>query len=887
MTGIKKGNSRGEGIKVLQDNLDVIPCGYISSQEASEKLKMNEETILRWCRQGKFSKCKKLKIKGIKRWIIPEKEINEVISYKENIEIDYFTVTQFAQDLECSPQTIRALVKKGELLGKSEGGLTYVKKGTKKVLKLMELKECISKGEFISRKDASTIFNLKNHIIISYEKYLGEEDIFNYLTLTYIRKASLEKIIKEMQPKKNFLTVGEAAEKLSVTGSTILKYCIEGKIENAYKSSTDARGIWYIPNSYVENEIVKRINEKSKLKTYLTLKVFAEKMGVSPKVVRTHIKKGTITEFELINHQWFIKEDKVVRYEKNLDWLKRESNPPNKKEKNYYSKESMYQELKERIEAISILNLPKLKGFYLEYCKEKIGKTRSKGYRIKSMVTEFIKIYEQLISKIPEDINYNTEQHVHKILLETESAYHLQREFNAFLKYAYMKLGIQPKKQFTVKQVTKRKEEKIYSPEIYNDINVYARDIEKHINRSIRSAIYVNMWIYVLLHLTDVWRNADLIEKMPSLQTSILEKIQIYTHGWFKKNRLSLEQSQEVINYLYLKLKPEVTNKTRAHLTFLVEPSLVNALATAVIIAEIHRRRNNKAKLLYTLMTSYGEAIVPTKSHLEFFKDNPKLKIFRNLRMNHSTMTYFYYQNIESDADNSDVVIDLNQHIRSHKQKKSTEIYISLMNKDGSINRICENLFRRGHFGWLYNYMIITALGESNGIQTIEERTRTIEVLKEDVKPRELEEWAEFLEQNFRKRSSLIVRLSKLSKYDLSMLIGKIFRNEMPAKTFPGQCIKYPNCPYKSRTSCFGCEYFIPQLYVLNEASKEFQFIIKSMQETKFETIFRRDETFLRAILIIMAEAKSYYSPDQVNAFLSTKEIKRSIDSLKGKVFIK
>ena len=98
---------------------------------------------------------------------------------------------------------------------------------------------------------------------------------------------------------------------------------------------------------------------------------------------------------------------------------------------------------------------------------------------------------------------------------------------------------------------------------------------------------------------------------------------------------------------------------------------------------------------------------------------------------------------MEEDSENSDLALTLTQNSRSHVDSSSTAIYIQLTNKDGHINRVSINLFRRGYFGWLYNYLILFALQDENVKHTLEERTIAIEELRKRYSPIKTEEIAQ------------------------------------------------------------------------------------------------------------------------------------------------
>ena len=858
------------------------PEGYLDSKEVGDILGFSRVVINSYCGEGLFE--------GAfldKKWLIPKYTVEKLVLKKELVTENFYTVTQLAEALGTNNVTIRSMIDAGVIKTESITILRetrdYISKDS--VADLLERKKCIDAGVFISRTEAAREFGFTVAVIKNLEdKKLMETDKFLWFGITHIKRESLKSIIDARTIKDGYMTAKEAAIKLGRDEATVTQWCVNGKIPNAYKLDF-INGTWVIPCVFVEKVIEERKKKEESLKQYMTMNQFCEKVGQTYKVVSTRIKNGSIPDFVKIDSQWYIPVEKVSDYVDNLEWLNRKVVPRTRSD-DYYSKENMIEELKVRIEEISDSRLPVFTELFVRYGIEILGKTRIKGYGLKSVVTDLVNVYNKIILLISNDFGEGIENDIQEALIKTAASDRIKQSFNAFLNFAFGLKDIKRKKEFSVKRVKKSEEEELepYSPEIYQEINLYAREIDEHIPRALKSATYANMWVYVLLHLTDVWRHSDLVEKLPPVT---LEQIGITQHNWFKVSKMSLEQCQKIINELYMKLSPEETNKTSARLMFLVEPTLIECLGHALVISEIHRRKKgNNAKLLYTFITRDNANSTVHKNHLSFFDRKQELKVFRNQKMNRSTMTYFHYSIVEEDADNADVALAYAQQVRSHEKNKTTSIYVKVMNKDGSVNRVASNLFKRGHFGWLYNYMIIAALDGTGSAQSLEDRTQTIELLKNDLSTKELEDWAKFLYAIRTKKQNVIQQLSNLPKEELVALIKKIFNQEMPAKTKPGQCMVYPNCKYPGRKNCFGCEYFIPQYYVLIEAAKEFKRLVKSMIEARFETTFTRDKKWLMTTFTVIQEAKAIYPSEQVNGFILPSEIRIGLENLKTKKFI-
>ncbi|MDZ5609871.1 helix-turn-helix domain-containing protein [Bacillus pseudomycoides] len=833
-----------------------------------------------------FEESQKVALKGkVKKWLIPKQSVDEIELRLKYISENYYTIKQLADKLGVIDVRVKRLIDDGSIEVEEitivKFTSTYILTEQPKVKELLSQKESIDKKVFISRAAAAAEFGATVAVISYDERRLLDTEKFSYFNVIYLNKEAIRRVLGQKNVKDGYMTIKDAADKLELSTTTLAIYCSNGTIKNALKT----KGSWIIPCDYVEDVLKKRREQSEKSQKYMTLVDFCEKVGHSWKVVKTRIKNGNLPDFIQMGNKWFIPVGEVSKYIDNTDWLQRKA-PPKTRSDEYYSKDSMLKEFEERISEIASPHLPELTDLYMQYFKEYMGKTRQEGYKLKSLTTDYVNVYQKIILLISTDIGKGIEDTIEAALLKTTAAHRLQVVFSAFLNFAFGMKDIVPKKEFKVSRNEDDGDEEFevapYSPDVYQDINLYARELEEHIPRALRSASYANMWVYVLLHLTDVWRHKDIVEKLPEIN---LEQIGVTQHAWFKENRLTLEQCQKIINELRVKLRPEVTNKTRAYLTFLVEPTLVECVGHALVISEIHRRKKDDDILLYTFLVRNNVATVG-KQHRKFFDRKPELKEFRNRKMNRSTMTYLHYHIVEEDADNADMALNLAKQARSHEREDSTSIYVKLMNKDGSVNRVASNLFKRGHFGWLYNYIILSALEGTGVVHSLEERTRAIEGFREDVAPRGLEDWAQLMHENALKRQQLILQLSKMPKEELLGLIRKIFNQQMPAKTSPGQCMVYSNCKYPSRKNCFGCEYFIPQFYVLIEAATEFKRVVKSMVEARYETTFIRDKQLFMTIMTIFKEANQIYSPEQVSGFLPKKEIKEAISSIQAKTFI-
>src|SRR5690625_1128066 len=415
------------------------------------------------------------------------------------------------------------------------------------------------------------------------------------------------------------------------------------------------------------------------------------------------------------------------------------------------------------------------------------------------------------------------------------------------------------------------------------------------------------MWVYSILLLTDFIRGQDLIMYTPAID---LGPIDITSFDWFTENELPDYDAQLIINQLYLHFRNKRTSKTDELLTFLVAPDLVRPLAHALAISELHRKKQESELLLETFLEGVFNNIKTSgkAGHNRFFQ---RLKTtsdfqFSSLKMNRTVATYLFYSITEEDGQDSDLSLHLSQVSRSHKQADSTSRYIQSTNKDGSINRVSYNLFRRGHFGWLYNYLLLYVSQFENTQNTLEERSNLIEKTREEISPNDLENMAEyvhnslipinlkvnsnnmeaFIQNIYNKRQSVISKLKSYSKEEIREFVTNLAKGNLPSKNENAQCLVYPDCKNPKLSSCFSCEYVIPGNVMLIQLNEEIKRLINNLQNLTNEVIMRRESMFLMHALLIWKEARIAFGEDKVNAYIPMKETWKEIETIADKLSI-
>jgi hypothetical protein len=440
----------------------------------------------------------------------------------------------------------------------------------------------------------------------------------------------------------------------------------------------------------------------------------------------------------------------------------------------------------------------------------------------------------------------------------------------------------------------------IYSKEEWGGITQYLTNIDVHILKAFDDEKYSCVWLLGLLHLVTTWRINDMITKLPSID---LELIGIYDFEWFKEGKeFKLSMAQSILRSLELKLSGVNADKNNQQLRFFYSIELAVPLAISYVIAEIHRRKNNNAKVFSRLLSNkFEEEIAPWVcvngfNNLFMYTETPK---FSNLKANRTLLTYMYEVANEIEGNHSISYI-LCGAMRSHKVNSdiqlpiSTQIYLKPIINSEDAKVISYNLLKRGFFGWIPYKLLEIAYSDENKIKDLEmkEVTDVISTLRVDYGLIGLEALAKYfnLELYQKNNAKVLNEFMKVEKSQLKEIIRKLLTNESSSKhENGGSCLKGNKCAYPNRNSCAFCEYFVKNVYFLYYVNEEInnvlEKILKLNETQRFELIKMNKVLF--NLLGIVTEAKSFYcnyDPKFVDAFINVDSIKEKLKNIKHKL---
>jgi predicted DNA-binding transcriptional regulator AlpA len=826
-------------------NLDSFSAeNYLVVKDAAELMGIKKNTLWTFLRNGKFPSAVKVK----NEWYIPKEEIE---SYQEKIKTGYLNGSKLVQEIPSL-----------------EGYLTILEVSERISLSKSRTRALLYKNEF------------PNAIIVRNKWFIPDEDI-----LYYLKKKKDEKKVPSPTTLEEHLTIKEISNRIHLKSSKILGLIHDGSFPNAVK----VNGKWFIPKEDIQfyskqrNHLLLQPDTQSH-QGYLTTKEVAKELNISIVGVTALIKSGKLGDAIKRGKIWIIPESSLTERKKQIE-NKRIS----------ITKPDMVNELVQIINSVQGKeHLKKTKRLYTDFAITRLNATNGRINNVRRVFNHLNKLFSDIIISLEIEIYELQDQHIEAVMKNSSYSNPIRELFLKFLKEAFLIEGKNLGKEYMLSRNGKISDADIdserYSPKVYYLFEQHVKDIEKHISSAIENRQYANMWVLTTMLLTNAWRPSDIIFEMPHID---IEVINVIEFDWFKKNRLSSEQCQLIVNQLYLKLNNALVSKTNADLHFLVAPDMVTCLAYACVISELHCRklRENDAVfekellLLGTFVSGVTEnpATSGTTSHKKFFKDEPMLTPYSSKKLHNSTMTYLFLD-ISEDEEESELALEVIKWARSHEDINVTAGYIKLTNKDGSLDRVSINLFKRGHFGWLYNYMVQLAFSTEIS-QSLEERTKTIEELKKEYTPIQLEAWAKTLLDYKNRKESVVRRLYKINSEQLKEIVVKIYKGQMPSRDGCGQCLSFPNCHFANRKTCIGCINFIPQLQqVLIEAKQEFYRLVDSMKNSHTEAILERDTVFLFKVLLLFNEAAETFGDDTVNGFLPSEERKNSVYSIANKL---
>lgn len=840
--------------------------------------------------------------------------VNQSLTYfvpKDNVDLfhNYLTPEMLAIKNDISKRRILDLIKQNlitevyptkdlfpfekaqYLIGKN---YSFLEKKKKKIVRkeFEYTQPKIPKG-FVPLKDLQNVLNvsskyIKDTLLTPYQDKILKIPVRSKL-FWFISEDLFHDFQKQILDFNDSIGTKECAILLSmfipISSASLNRMCKSKEIPEAFISSLGAIGApqWRIPTDSIAKlsgqlkhlreefiELDEFVSSNKLNKASLLHRLNNQEAESQSFLNKIYIKKSSISEN-------FCRKSRII------------FDPPkhsHKRKKEYYNASNLLKILLEQTQGYEARNKPIFWKSFKNFASMKLYATSSKGNSLKSKASNLFQVWTLLVSELTTDLKAGIENDITRVLKKNEAFHSARVLFAEFIDEAFYEQEIELNEEFFVKRPEViNKDKSVYDQTFMATLEFHARLIEVHTKEAINDPYYANMWLYVLMHLSNIWRKGDLIFKLLPITPKDFE---IYDLNWFNSNQLDKTKAQKILNYYTQIMERQRISKTGADLRYIFDPTTVQAVATALIICSFHQSRYNKEFLLFTFLTKHNTIAEQTSKHLRFFALHPKLKSFQNRKMNRTISTYLFNLGLTGITDEPNLRLKVIQLARGHYDENSVSHYaMETSSMDSSLHDSSFDICTTGEFGWAYSLVHATILEDMKRTQTKDQRVESIVYIKEKFELTELEGLSKYAENyNKVKVKSLLNFLFELSNDERINLFIAILRGKLPAKTKFGQCIKYPDCPFIGREHCFGCEFFVPQYLVLIEATKELRRLAKEIEETKFALCALRDTKYAADICQLLDEARNCFDNELVEAFMPVNEQEIIENNIKNKQFL-
>jgi predicted DNA-binding transcriptional regulator AlpA len=723
-------------------------------------------------------------------------------------------------------------------------------------------------------------------------------------------------IVTNIPDREKYITLQEAIERLNNTKSTILRWLNSGAFPGAILNKAK----WLIP--MVEVEYIEQ--NRLKLDAFLNTQQLVQRFSCHEKTVIRLIKDGNFPNV-IYKNGYLIPESDVIQYEKNISvpegyliteevakifslssgrisvMSSKGEFPGAYKIKNRWvypgdEVQSLFATRQEIVpvepyelfkfytrDIIKPFFLQKTFDMYHEFVLIKLSASRASHYTLIYNTRIYANTLQRLVELLSQEIYKMTNEQVKELFFNKSIMSSDKSNLVLFLDYCQGTVTCKFDKKFKETRILADKDKDIYSAQEFMALYHYVRDIGNHFEKALNNRKYAVTWVFILMHLIDAWRPSDVM-RLPNIPIEILG---ISSFDEIKTNEISVEKARNLVNQVASRIERMYISKTGAMAHFLVNQDMLLTTATALTIAELHRRNIQDEQLLrfYDDFKDSSKRRPHRDTHLKpFFMARPDLLKFQSIKMNRTLLTYFFY-GVTSGRTDSSISYDLSQLMRSHEGLDTTETYIQATNKDGSLDRVSLNLFNRGHFGWLYNFLVNTFVNVEKR-NSMEQQTTMIQEFRKKYSPGQAEGFSYFLKSQYEEKVSLALRIASMPKEKLQTTVDRIFRGEMPAKIQNAQCFIFPDCRFPTATSCTQCPNIIPKTYLLISIGEEINQRIMSIEMTSSAGIRLRDSTILYKMLDLLSQAKIEFGSTFINQFINLTALEFNLNKIQYKILL-
>ncbi|OBA06007.1 hypothetical protein A9P44_03555 [Paenibacillus polymyxa] len=664
---------------------------------------------------------------------------------------------------------------------------------------------------------------------------------------------------------KDYKTSEETASYLGVHVETIYKYIANGDFPNAIKA-TFYSSQWKIPNHDIRS--FEELKKNGLNANYYKVQEVANYYGVHLNTIHARLREGLFKDVITFKLTKYIGRDEVhsTRSELIKEMLGIEAT----------FEERLYFYLRKVKNADLI---PETINIFRSYLKHLISNTRMRKKHL--LINSYCNMLINLSLRLNKEIQEHTDTEVMDLIASTTK---LRKQLIGFLKFTLSSKSSQCKFQnkynYTSKINTHTNKE-IYSKSDFKKIYLYVNNINLHKNKALSEPGYAETWFYVFMHMTNAWRSSDIIN-FPRVDFSNVPQEyinSIYTDG------ITFTDAQVITNIVSEQWERFVSNKKNVLNKFLVNIDAIQTASTILLAIESHRRKQNyDGKFLLPLLQQKNSSI--SLYIKNFLKADDTLRPFSSRVANRSLMTYFFHS-ITRGPNNGDVAHLLAQRLRRHMSQDTISQYVMNTNEDEYLDDTSYNLFRRGHFGWLYNSLVEIVINKKDIELTSQEKTTIIESYQELYSPSRIEEISAYFLEHQNKNQSVSMEIALLPDDELKNRLYSIYKGSMPSKEENSQCFYSENC--KNPTgNCKACPYIIPRTHLLTSLRMDLDEIISQIQELKEHDIYERIRKthILYKLLNLISQAIKSFNKEYVESFIPLKPLQSKLEGINDMIFL-
>ncbi len=501
-------------------------------------------------------------------------------------------------------------------------------------------------------------------------------------------------------------------------------------------------------------------------------------------------------------------------------------------------------------------------------------KGRSLLEQIKRKANNMKQIYECLTKEIFE----YTDLEIRMLVKAIDKELTLSIKFINYLLVYYkkecrftMKWRLKEIKRNSIKQL-----EDVYTFEEWAKYAVFAMDTERHIESSLKWSLYSRAWAYILFHFVAAIRKSDILN-FKTLEYLNKEELNRLINKIKHEKDIDMSEAEIIISLVQDITDTTVISKNKGEMTIHVAHDLKKAFAIALIICEIHCREEGSANLF----GRFGGR------NLDYAMRTEEIKGFGNLKACRTLMSLVFNE-ANKEGGMAAYAYEISRRLRGHKlnhrtlHNDVTADYIYAINKDGDVDPITYELFRRGTFGFVFKMLADIALKDESSVNELNNK---LELIKNNYSVYGIESLAW---QVVRKDEMLNVleEIIAMPVKEVKQILKDLSLGKIQGKTPFTQCLRYAkSCPFELADSCFGCRYNIPTTYSMHLLITKINSIMDDLRENSVNSFLmvKKHSYNLYRCLDVIAEFKQHFintDKNYLDAFIDMKEIKSEMVEL-------